>query len=177
MKSIAQLLVIALTATIGASPMANAQTNNNKNTPSDVTTSNRRFWEASLPGGTYMVALDRISSVSMHSYVVGGSFLVYEVDIETNGSALARFYAMEVVGENNDSNVAKRFIERGKSLIDRGGNRIGVNTNTLVEKQYPTTTHAKTIEYRLATKQSLDQLFNSLKRAWSENRGRKFTIK
>ena len=37
--------------------------------------SHRRFWQASLPGGHYMVALDRISNISMHEYVLDGTWL------------------------------------------------------------------------------------------------------
>ena len=176
MKIFNKYIALAVAASACLCPLAQAQDNEKKNN-TDVTTSNRRFWEASLPGGNYMVALDRISSVSIHSYIISGSIIVHEVDIETNGSALARFYAMEMVGEKNESNVAKGIINRGKSLIDTAGKRTGVDTNSLVEKQYPLTTHAKTIEYRLFMKKDLDQLYNSLKRAWKENRGRKFTIR
>ncbi len=169
-------IIIALVALITLAPLVTAQNNNKKNDNTDVQTK-LRFWEASLPGGDYLVALNRITSVSMHSYVVNGSFMVYEVVVDTDGTALARFYAIEMIGENTKSNIAKNLLDRGKDIIEQGGSRAGVDTNTLVEKQNPLTTHAKTIEYRLYGKSDLDQLFNSVKKAWRENRGRKFSIK
>ena len=35
----------------------------------------RRFWQASVPGGHYMVAIDRIASISMHQYVLDAQLL------------------------------------------------------------------------------------------------------
>ena len=51
-----------------------------------------------------MVSLARISSVSMSTYHVKGA-VVHEVDIETMGAALTRFYAIEVLGESNGSKI------------------------------------------------------------------------
>lgn len=170
-----KIIIASLLALCTLAPLATAQ-NNNQDENTDVQT-RLRFWEASLPGGNYMVALNRISSLSMHSYVVNGSFIVYEVVIDTDGVALARFYAIEAIGENVQSNIAKNLIDRGKEIIEKGGSRAGVDTNTLVEKTNPATTHAKTIEYRLFSKADLDQLYSSASKAWRDNRGRKFTIK
>lgn len=177
MKSlIKSTLLLAITSLLLLEQTANAQ-NTDANNNTDVTTSSKRFWEANLPGGNYMVALDRISSVSMHSYIIGKSLVVYEVCVQTSGAGLVRFYTFETIGESTDSNIAKNLVERGKSIIEQGGSRTGVDTNTTVEKEYPITTHAQTIEYRLFNKGDLDQLYSSLKRSWRENRGRKFTVK
>lgn len=173
-----KIIIASLLALTTLAPLASAQdtAEQKKEENTDVQT-RLRFWEASLPGGNYMVALNRISSISMHSYVVNGSFMVYEVVVDTDGAALARFYAIEMVGEKSESNTATNLIEKGKAVIERGGKRAGVDTNTLVEKTNPQTTHAKTIEYRVFDKSDLDQLFNSAKKAWRENRGRKFSIR
>ncbi len=165
------LLALASFSLLGS--ICHAQDNTKKNT--DNTSENRRFWEANVSGGNYMVALDRISSISMHTYVLGG-FLIHEVDIDTNGAALARFYTIDLVGADNKANIAKNLADRAKDIAKRGGNRAGVDPATTTEKT-PATTHAKTIEYKLATKSDLDQLYNSLKRALREGRGRKFSIK
>ena len=174
-----KIIIASLIALTTLAPIVNAQNNNNNNNNTENTDvqTRLRFWEASLPGGNYMVALNRISSVSMHSYILGGSFIVHEVVIDTDGNALARFYAIEAVGENTESNIAKNLIERGKGIIEKGGSRAGVDTNTLVEKKIDITTHAKTIEYRLFGKDDLNQLLNSAQKAWRENRGRKFSIR
>lgn len=137
----------------------------------------RRFWQASLPGGNYIVALDRISSISKHSYVLNGNLRVTEVVIDTNGNSLARFYYIIPVTEDADSNVGARLTTRGKELLDKVGERTGVNANTAVAKQYPNTTHAKTVEYRISDEKNLNSLFNSARSAWIKGSGRKFTIK
>ena len=51
-----------------------------------------RFWQATLGGGHFMVALDRIASVSRQKYVLDGAVIVDEVTVDTVGQALARFY-------------------------------------------------------------------------------------
>jgi hypothetical protein len=154
----------------------NNNNNNNNQGQNDVSNSNRRFWEANLPGGSYMVALDRISAVSKHSYIVNKSLVVHEVNIQTSAAGLVRFYAFEAVGENTEANIARNLVDRGKSIIEQGGKRAGVDTNASVEKEYPHTTHAQTIEYRLFDNNDLNQLYGSIKRSWEEGRGRKFTI-
>lgn len=174
-----KIILSALVAFTALAPLANAQNNNNTNNNRQANTdvpNKLRFWEASLPGGNYMVALNRVTSVSMHTYVMNGKYMIHEVVVDTDGNALARFYAIELIGENSQANIAKNLINRGKAIADRGGKRAGVDVNTLVEK-HATNTHAKTIEYRLSSKSDLDQLFNSAKTAWRSGRGRNFTIR
>ena len=149
-----------------------------QNTPTDTeNTGTRRFWQANLPGGSYMVALDRISSISKHTYVIGGNLRVSEVVIDTNGNSLVRFYYIIPVSENSGSQVASGLTERGKELLDKVGERTGVDGNTMVAKNYPNTTHAKTIEFRLTSEANLNALLNSARTSWIRGRGRQFTIK
>ncbi len=177
MKPILKSTILpAITGLLILSQSAFAQNRNNNSTNTDVSSSNKRFWEANLPGGNYMVALDRISAINTHSYYIEG-LLVHEVNIQINGAGLVRFYAFEVIGENNKSNIATNITKRAKELINQNGKRVGVDTNTSVHKEYAVTTHSLTVEYRLFDKGDIDGLYNSLKRAWRENRGRSFTIK
>lgn len=180
MKTIIKSILLGAVANvflIGQLSHAQGRNNNNNNQANrDVTTKNKRFWEASVPGGNYMVALDRISAVSKHSYIVSKSLIVHEVNIQTTGAGLVRFYAFDAVGAKSDANMAKNLISRGKELIEQGGSRAGIDTNTTVEKEYPLTTHTHTIEYRLFDEDDLNGLYNSIRRAWREGRGRKFTI-
>ena len=133
----------------------------------------RRFWQANLPGGNYVVALSTISSVSKHSYVIDGSLKITEVVIDTTGNALARFYYITpLTGDSPASGIT----ERSKELLEKAGERSGTGTSTLVAKQYPTTTHAKTVEFRISYEEVLDQLLNSVRRSWMNNSGKKFTI-
>ena len=183
--SIKSLLLTSIFSFTLLSQIIHAQNNNddndndndNETENTDVTSNARAFWEADLPGGNYMVSLTRIASISIHSYLVNQTFMVHEVNIVTRGNGLARFYAFEVPGEGGALNVAKNVVDRGKDLLSRGGGRAGVDPGTTVEKEYPTTTHAGTIEYKLVDKADLDQLYSSVKRAFRENRGRKFTIR
>lgn len=176
MKSLIKSTLFAtLTSFLVFSHLTHAQNKDKDNT--DVTTSSKRFWEADLPGGNYMVAIDKISSVSIHSYVVSQTIVVHEVNVQTSGSGLVRFYTFEVPGEGGVASSAKNLIERGKSIVESAGSRTGVDLNTTVEKEYPITTHAHTIEFRLFDTGDLEQLYSSVKRALKEGRGRKFSIK
>jgi len=138
------------------------------------TNGTRRFWQASLPGGDYIVSLSSISSVSKHSYVIDGGLKVSEVIVDTNGNSLARFYYITPV--TGDSALGS-LTERSKELLDTAGGRTtGTKPSTIVAKQFPTTTHAKTVEFRLSSEKELDRLLNSVRRSWMNNNEIRFTI-
>lgn len=139
------------------------------------TTGPKRFWQASLPGGSYIVALDRITSISQHRYIIDGNISVTEVIIDTSGNSLARFYYLEPVAEDA-SNLGAQISQRGKDLLNKVGQRIKVNTDSTVIKQYPTTTHAKTVEFHISDAATLNALMNSARNAWINSRGKKFII-
>lgn len=136
-----------------------------------------RFWEASLPGGHYMVALDRIATISRHQYLLDATALITEVTIDTNGRALARFYHIAPVTDSMDRNEVTRLAERGRDLIERAGQRAGTTVQDMAAKTYPATTHAGTIEFRLLDRRNLDSLYESLRKSWVTGRGRTLTIK
>lgn len=140
-----------------------------------------RFWQATLPGGHYMVALDRISSVSRHQYVLDGAVIVDEVTIDALGQALARFYHISPITDaargSGTGAAAARVAERGKELLDKAASTAGTGIHEMVVKKFPETTHAKTIEYRLLSSEELTSLHNSIRTAWENGRGRKFSIK
>lgn len=138
---------------------------------------NRRFWQASLPGGHYMVAIDRIASISMHEYLLDGQLVVNEVVVDTNGRGLARFYHVATVAENSASGTARRVVEKGQELLDRAGQKAGTDVHNMVQKNYPTTSHAGMIEFRLMDLRDLDAIYKSLKNAWESGKGRKITVK
>ena len=136
-----------------------------------------RFWQATLDGGHYMVALDRISSVSRHRYVLDGAVIVDEVTVETIGQALARFYFISPITDAAASNAATKLVERGKELVDQAAERAGTDAHNMVVKKYPVTSHAKTIEYRILSEKELTSLYDSVRTSWENGRGRKFTTK
>lgn len=153
-----------------------AQDSGSSQNPYDDTIDHRRFWQASLPGGQYIVALDRISSISKHQYVLDGTLVVTEVTIDTNGNSLVRIYQITPVGEDSAVGTATKILERGDELLDMAGQRTGTNLQDMVHKKYPVTTHSKAVEYRVSEVDTLDALFASVDKAWKSGKGRKFTV-
>lgn len=174
MKHLPITLSAALLVLGSVTPLM-AQNSKKDNTEESV--GPRRFWQSNLPGGSYIVALDRISSISKHTYVIDGGLRITEVVIDTNGNSLARFYYIIPVTEDSGSNIGAGMTGRAKELLDKVGERTGANANTMVAKQYPTTTHAKTVEFRLSDESDLDKLYGSVRKAWVNGKGVKFSIK
>ncbi|MEM1085104.1 MAG: hypothetical protein AAGI48_13410 [Verrucomicrobiota bacterium] len=145
---------------------------------SDELNQRQRFWKATIPGGHYMVALDRISTISMHEFLLSESgVVVNEVTIDTSGRALARFYHIAPITDTQGRDEVARVVDRGRELLDRAGQRAGTDAHNMAQKSYPATTHSGTIEYRVLDLRDLDALYGSLQRAWETGKGRKFTIK
>ena len=139
-----------------------------------------RFWEANVGGGQFMVALNRITSVSRHRYVLDGNLLVDEVTVDTDGQVPVRFYYITpVTDEMRGSGIgaaAGRIADRSKQLVDRGGQIAGTKVHEMVQKKFPLTTHAKQVEYRVMSSQVLGQLYGRVRTAWRTGRGRVFTV-
>ena len=133
-----------------------------------------RFWQATLAGGHYMVALDRIVSVSRHKYVLDGTLIVDEVNVDTTGQALVRFYFISPITDGVKSNAVTQLADRGKELLDKAAQRGGTDIQNMVVKKYPETTHAKIVEYRLMSEADLTSLYSSVSSAWENGKGRKF---
>lgn len=177
-------LFLALTMVLLACPVQlQAQTPSStpaKADKTDDTQQPNRFWQASVGGGHYMVALDRISAISRHQYLLDGGIIVDEVTVDALGQALARFYFLSPVTDatgNSLGNAAARIVDRGRELVDKAAATAGTNVQNMVVKKFPETTHAHTIEYRVMSAQELGGLYNSVRTAWETGHGRKFTIK
>jgi hypothetical protein len=169
----------ALLLLLAALPVADAQAPRTNNNPGAAEAGGdspgpARFWQASVGGGHYMVALDRIASVSRHQYVLDGAAIVDEVTVDTVGQALARFYFIEPITAGVAAGSVSALTERAKQLTDLAANRAGTDVHNMVVKQYPTTTHAKTIEFRVMSSAQLGSLYESVRTAWENNRGRRF---
>ncbi len=136
-----------------------------------------RFWQATLGGGHFMVALDRIASVSRHKYVLDGAVIVDEVTVDTAGQALARFYYISPITDAAPGNSVSEAADRARELIEKAADRAGTDVQNMVVKKYPVTSHAKTIEYRILSESELTSLYNSVRNSWETGRGRKFTAK
>ena len=131
------------------------------------------FWRCELPGGTYLVALRNIQSVSTHEYVVDAAARVTEVTVATASSVEARFYYLEPMVVKSTSAAVPASIQTLQQRVqDAGKERAPVEPIwEKVVKNYPTTTHAHTVEYRLSTKANLEQIYSSLEQAWTTNKG------
>lgn len=136
-----------------------------------------RFWQATVPGGNFMVALDRITSVSRHRYLLDGAVVVDEVTVDTQGQALARFYFVSPPAEGSAAGSVAGITDRGREILEKGAARVSPDLQNMVVKKYPETTHSKSIEYRLMSKADLTALYSSVKTAWESGRGRVFTVK
>ena len=136
-----------------------------------------RRWECSLPGGQYSVILSAITSVSKHSYILDGTLLVTEVNVDTTGTALARFYFIEPITDETNFNALDRIRQRAEQLRNQATTRAGTKADEMAQKSYPTTTHARTIEYRVMTEVELNTLYSSIYRSWTSGKGRSFRIK
>ncbi len=136
-----------------------------------------KFWKASLPGGDYMVALSNISSIARHTYVVDGAARVFEVTIADRSSAIARFYYIEAVTDTSPLNVGQVVLDRAKGVAKEATRRAGAgDVWSQVVKNYPHSTHAKTVEFRFQVKSNIDSLYGSVSRAWERGKGEKFTV-
>jgi hypothetical protein len=136
-----------------------------------------RFWQATLGGGHYMVALDRIASVSRHKYVLDGALIIDEVTVDTVGQALARFYFITPITDAAPGNSITGLAARSRELVEKAADRVGTDVQNMVVKKYPDTSHAKSIEYRILSEAELTALYASVRSSWETGRGRKFTAK
>lgn len=134
------------------------------------------LWRCKLPGGAYEVALRSIVAVSSHEYVVDAAARVTEVNIDTQGSVLARFYFLEPNLPNSPVGVGTDAVKKLQELATEAGERSGQDVWKKVVKNYPATTHARTVEYRLVSKEQLQALFNSVETAFRTGKGADFRV-
>ncbi|RYD84476.1 MAG: hypothetical protein EOP84_05375 [Verrucomicrobiaceae bacterium] len=134
------------------------------------------LWRCRLPGGAYEVALRSIVAVSSHEYIVDAAARVTEVNIDTQGSVLARFYFLEPHFPNSPLAGGAEAIKKARELATEAAERSGQDAWKKVIKTHPTTTHARTVEYRLVTKEQLQSLFDSVSTAFRTGKGADFSV-
>jgi len=168
---------LALLATsICATAHLRAQTSPAEAASSPNLTAALPLFRATLPGGTYQVAVKSIVSVSTHAYLVDGAARVTEVNIDTLGSLLVRFYHLEPNTPAAPGGVGASAVEKAQGLLIQGAEKAGVDVWKKVTKSYPTTTHARTVEYRLATKEDVTKVFDAADEAFRMQRNRNVRI-
>ena len=170
-RPLLSLILLAATLSVGH---LNAQTQ----PPTPDQASPLRAWEAEFERGHYLVWLNSISSISKHEYVADTAARVVEVNIATNSSVQARFYFLEPVTKQIDSGVlgaSQSALEKAKAVVTGVAERVAPgSTDMRVVKNYPTSTHAHTVEFILETEDELNSLYASLTQAVKTGRGRKW---
>ena len=134
-------------------------------------------WRATLPGGSFVVALRSIVAVALHEYVVDGAARVTEMNIDTNGNALVRFYFLEPIAPQTPTALGQSALNRLQELAGEAAARTGQDEPwKKVSKTYPGSTHAHTIEFRVDSKDDLQKLFTSADRAFREMKEEAVTL-
>jgi len=158
-----------------------------QNTPTDDSpdtngrVSNNDFWTGIISNDeVYVIELNKIANVSRQRYMLNG-LIVREVVIDTIGNTVARFYHIEPLkgGEANPiTGVLNQAQEFAETAADITGIKdvTGVDPQRMVVKQYPETTHAKTVEYRIASKATIRALFDSVNDSWQNRKRETFRV-
>ena len=146
-------------------------------TPSPAATpATQPLFRAKLPGGTYEVATRAMIAVSSHEYVVDAVARVTEVNIDTSGSMLVRFYFLEPNAPNAPLGIGAAALEKAQALLTDAGEKSGQDVWKKVAKNYPATTHARTVEFRVASKDDLTKIFAAADEAFRLQRATSVTI-
>lgn len=160
-------------------PQNPAQPNNNNGSGNQrVNDGENRtgFWDCTVPGGNFTIALGKIASVSIHEFNLTGG-RVTEVNVDTEGSVCARFYFMEPLKLGSTLSATEVVNERLNEVADQAAERTGTDKVwRKVQKDYPIATHAHTVEYRLQSKEDLQAIHGSVKGAWMSGRGRSIRV-
>ena len=133
---------------------------------STASNANQPLFRCTLPGGTYEVAARAIVAVASHEYLVDGTVRVTEVNIDTTGSLLARFYFIEPAIPTTPGGVGAAVTDKAQQLFQEAATRTDAEVWKKVVKNYPTTTHARTVEYRVADKAQLTKIYTAAEEAF-----------
>lgn len=176
--------LIALGSLAFSVPLAAQDNNNAANNPQNNQAAKKPqtfpLWKAELPGGSYIIARNSINAVSTQQYVLDGVARVTEVNISTAGVFQPRFYYLEMLPVQAPDNVpgAALAADRAQAALkDAADSQVPADQQpwAKVVKNYPTTTHAGTIEFRLDSKEQLEALFQSVERTWLTGKSEVYT--
>ncbi len=167
--ALAFLPITLYAQTPAANPAATPPTTN-------ATNAALALFRAKLPGGTYEVAVRAIVAVTSHEYVVDGIARVTEVNIDTSGSLLARFYYIEPVQPTSPLGLGTATMEKAQELLKQAAEKTGQDVWKKVVKNYPTTTHARTVEYRVVDKEELNKIYEGAEESFRMQRNKSITI-
>jgi hypothetical protein len=164
-------------------PGNSGQNNNAANNPQNNQAKKPQtfpLWKAELPGGSYLIARNAINAVSTQQYILDGVARVTEVNISTAGVFQPRFYYLEMISAEAPSNIpgAQVAADRAQTAVQEAADKAlppDQQPWAKVVKNYPSTTHAGTIEFRLESKEQLQGLFESVERTWLTGKSEVYT--
>ncbi len=146
-------------------------------TPSRSNASHQPLWRCTAPGGVFVVAVSQIVAIGMHEYIVDGAARVTELNIDTTGNALVRYYFLEPIDPQTPLAVGQSALTKLKELAEEAASRVDIEESwRKVVKNYPGSTHARTIEFRVDSKEDLTKIFNSADTAFRNQRAGSTTI-
>lgn len=129
------------------------------------------YWKADFGTTAFLVPHSSITSLSMSQYLVDGAMRVTEVSVGTSGSVQGRFYYAEPNSVQTPYGAGQSVIETAKTRIQEVGDRMGTSqVLSEVVKSYPTSTHAHTAEFRLASQEEVKKLYDSLELSYLRRR-------
>lgn len=128
------------------------------------------IWGTALPEGEYLVAIDSILSISKHEYIVDGAAKVTEVNIATSSPVVVRYYYLDIITPETPGSVGKSVINRVTELAKEAAGKTPVSELKVI-KNYPHSTHAKTVEFRIGSSEELEAIYQSARKAFSSKRG------
>lgn len=127
------------------------------------------FWRLSLPAGKLTIDLTKVTTIAQHEYISDELFRVTELNIATTSDLLIRFYYLEkyVPLKGASGQVIKGAVQRLQEKAELAADTAGIEPIwRQVHKNYPATTHARTVEYRLHNKEDLTKIRKHIETAW-----------
>lgn len=174
LKKLLAILTLSAVSTLHAQTAPGQNTTGQGGQQDQVTRDG--LWQGQLKGGNYIVRCNSIIALSKHEYISDGVARVVEVNVTLNSTLIVRFYFLEPYKPETGSSTAAagtQALDRAKGVLEQAVGRISPELTTpRVVKNYPTSTHAHTVEFVLKEEARLNDLFGSLERSLRTGQGR-----
>ena len=170
MKTIFLFIFLFVSPLFAQSSSSSSSDTSSSNT-STSTTDTGILWRCELPGGIYIVNVRSITSLSSHEYIVDNVARVTEVTVGTTGDVVGRFYYIEPITKS-PLPIGQSALDKIEEKLQEGSQRVGIEPIwKKVLKTFPGSTHAHTVEYRLESKDQLNQILSNLEKVWRNRQG------
>jgi len=142
---------------------------------------NKAIYSIEFPDDSrvYLGKEEAVNSISTQEYITA-TYRVVELNIVTEGNALLRIYysrplkageAQKALSDTASSLSAPNSFRQPlpstvQNMVDKASGVAETVTGSTVIKEYPIATHARTIEYRVTSREELLDLYNELKKHW-----------